>query len=433
MAIFRIVPRPGAPEPWAFHYPGLGGACAWLRDLGCEAGMRVGLCAANLPALPVLFQAAAVLGLDLVVVHHRLPPAERERQLGAAGVDRRFGEGAGATPLPATFADGTIPPAAGGGALVLHTSGTTGQPKRVRLPWERCARAAASVVAHLDLHADESWLVSLPLDHVGGAALVLRACLAGTPLVFAPLDVLGGGAVQAASLVPTQLHRLVRAGADLRGRRLVLGGAPLPPALAAAATAAGARVWSTYGMTETMAMISAGPAGAEVGAVGDLLPGWEARITDADAAGLGRLEVRGPGRCAGYEPQADAGPHTWLATGDLGRLCGHGLVVAGRLDDLIISGGEKVAPAVVEAILSACPGVEDIALVGRPDAEWGQRVEACFVGTAAMVDLAAWARDHLAPHQRPKAWHRIDALPRTALGKIDRGVLASTNPLLRQA
>lgn len=433
MAITRIRPRPGAPGPWAFHLPGLGGACAWLRGLGCAAGMRVGLSAANHPVLPALFQAAAVLGLDLVVIHHRLPAAERERHLDAAGVDLRLGGGAGAMALPEAFAEGALPPAAGGGALVLHTSGTTGQAKRVRLPWDRCARAAAAAVTHLGLHADEAWLVSLPLDHVGGAALVLRACQAGTPLVFASLDDLGGAAVQAASLVPTQLHRLVRAGAALHGLRLVLGGAPLPPALAGAATAAGARVWSTYGMTETTAMISAGLASTEVGAVGDLLPGWEARIADADAAGLGRLEVRGPGRCAGYEPQADAGPETWFATGDLATLRGRGLVVAGRLDDLIISGGEKIAPAVVEAALSACPGVEEVAIVGCRDAEWGQRVEAAVVGTAPIADLIAWARDHLAPHQRPKAWHRLAALPRTALGKIDRRALASTNPLHRQA
>lgn len=431
-----LVPQRGGPGPWNWRLPGLGGALAWLDQLGLGPHDRLTVTAPTSPALVALLQAAAVAGIELVLTHARLPPAVAAQQAAAAG-------GRLAPALPHAFPDGPCPTAMQpGGALILHTSGTTGAARRVRLPWDRVHAACAAAAAHLEMHPEETWLACLPLDHAGGAALILRAACAGSPLLVRErfsVDDLHLPAVHAASLVPTLLHRLVAAQRPLLQRpRLIIGGAPLDSGLRTEARVLGARVRTTYGLTETCAMVACQTAenGDEIRDEtrdetcnensGELIPGWEIQLDQPDAQGRGLIQLRGPGRCAGYDEDTtiDADPHTWLNTGDWGRIDAGRIQVLGRADEVIISGGEKIAPSVVEAILLRHPGLREVAVIGEADAEWGQRLIAIAVAAQATPvsdrELTAWCRDVLAPHQVPRAWRWVASLPRNDLGKLQR-------------
>ncbi len=250
----------------------------------------------------------------------------------------------------------------------------------------------------------------------------MRAWLAGgEPLVHPRFDVAAVAAADAdhVSLVPTMLGRLLDAGVDLaRFRTLLLGGAPAPAALLARARAAGARVVTTYGMTETAG-----------GCVYDGLPldGVEA-TADAD----GRLRLRGPVLARGYATAAGVEPlplepdpgGAWFVTGDLGRVDADGRVeVRGRADDVILTGGQNVVAGRVAALVAVHPGVAEAAVVGRPDPDWGERVVAVVVPRGTPPDLAAlraFLRDRAAPHELPRELVVTAALPLLPNGKVDR-------------
>jgi o-succinylbenzoate---CoA ligase len=220
------------------------------------------------------------------------------------------------------------------------------------------------------------------------------------------------------SLVPTMLRRLLDAGAPLHEFRCILvGAAATPPALRAAADAAGAPVFETYGATETWA-----------GVVYDgvALDGVQVRIDDSD-----EVQVRGPMLMRGYRFDAERTaaaftPDGWYRTGDLGAFDARGaLQVFGRIDDLINTGGVNVSPTAVEDALAGHPGVADLCIAGRPDAEWGERVVAFVLprdhGRPPSLDeLRAFGRERLSAAQLPREIVLVDSLPRTASGKVRR-------------
>jgi len=224
------------------------------------------------------------------------------------------------------------------------------------------------------------------------------------------------------SLVPTMLRRLLAAGDQAaRFRRILLGGGPVPPDLAAEATTRGAHLVRTYGLTETFG-----------GMVhdGHPLPGVDLRVEEPE----GELLVRGPMLFRRYRGDpgrtAAALRDGWLATGDLGRLAPGGrlLVVLGRRDDLVISGGVNVHPDEVEAVLARHPGVAEAAVAGRPDPEWGQRVAAFVVPRdparpPSLEELRAFARERLAAAKAPRELVLVPALPRGPSGKLLRRLL----------
>jgi O-succinylbenzoic acid--CoA ligase len=295
-----------------------------------------------------------------------------------------------------------------GDALVVATSGTTGDPKGVVLTHDAVLASATATSSALGIDpATDHWLACLPLAHVGGLGVVTRALLTGTQLTVLPrADPAAVAAVGATrvSLVATALRRL-----DVTSfRTVVLGGdAPpggLPP-----------NVVTTYGMTET---------GSGVVYDGVPLPGVEVREVD------GELHLRGPMLLRAYRDGTD--PKTaggWLPTGDAGSVGTDGLVrVDGRIGDVIVTGAEKVWPAPVEAALRGLPGVADVAVVGRPDAEWGARVVAVVVPSdpaapPTLDALRAAVRERLAPWAAPRELVLVDSLPRTALGKVRRSAL----------
>lgn len=355
----------------------------------------------------------------------RLPPVARQVLLDALRPTRIVGSDGEQHALP----DGIG--VEEGDALVVATSGSSGQPKGAVLTHDAVAASAAATSTRLGVDPSRHvWMACLPLAHIGGLAVVTRAILTGTPLVVLPgfeaetVEEAGrSGRVSHVSLVVTALQRLDPSVFDC----VLVGGSRIPDDLPR-------NVIPTYGMTET---------GAGVVYDGWPLDGVEvsfrssastrADIAGGDADTGGEILVRAPmllrcyrggddGRVVGPDGAAD-----WFATGDAGHLDDEGkLVVSGRVDDVINTGAEKVWPDAVERILAAHAGVAEVAVWKRPDPEWGERVVAWVVPTndgPSLHELRQMVSDGIAPWAAPKELVLVDDLPRTAAGKIRRRAL----------
>lgn len=304
-----------------------------------------------------------------------------------------------------------------GTALVVPTSGTTGVPKGVVLSHDNLAASALATIARLGLGEEDRWLCCVPPSHIAGLMVLVRARLQGAAAVlhprFDPAAVAAEDGVRVVSLVPTMLRRLLQAGVDLaRFRWILLGGGPIPAGLVAAATAAGAGVVATYGMSETCG-----------GVVYDgvALPGVSVAVAED-----GTIALAGPMVMQGYRLRPDETAAVlrdgWFRTSDAGELDGAGrLRVLGRRDDLIVTGGRKVAPAEVAAVLMEHPAVAEAVVAGRPDPEWGQAVAAVVVpapGAApTLAELRSFVGARLAAYKAPRYLVVVADLPRTPTGK----------------
>jgi len=299
--------------------------------------------------------------------------------------------------------------------LLIETSGSTGAPKRVVL--SRSAVLASASATHDRLGGPGRWVLALPPSYVAGLQVVVRSLLAGfDPLLgleAAGLDEVGdSGHPVYASLVPTQLRRLLEAEpAQLRRfDAVLLGGGPIDPELRRRAEAAGVRIVATYGSSETAG-----------GCVYDGVPldGVDVRIGQD-----GRIALRGPMLFDGYDGDPELTAATlvdgWFLTSDLGSWDDERLVVLGRMDDVVISGGVNVpTPAVARRLLEH-PDVRAAEVIGIPDDEWGQRVVAFVVGRIGRDEARDWVA---AVHPRAWAPHEVlltEELPLLANGKVDR-------------
>lgn len=327
-------------------------------------------------------------------------------------------------------------------ATIVFTSGTTGRPKGAVLTHGNHAASADAWAAVLRPAPGDRWLGCLPLFHVAGLAVLTRALRWGTELEihprFAPravADAIEVG-VTHLSLVAAQLTQLLDEASappvPATLRALLLGGGPAPPTLLARAQAAGYPVFTTYGMTETASGIAVG--GLDVETTGDPtalrpLPGVDVRIGMDD-----EILVRGPMVVSGYLAAPDATAAAvrdgWLHTGDTGSIDADGLLHIGdRRDDLIISGGENVYPAEIEAVLRRHPGVVEAAVTAQQDVRWGT-VPIAFIVPAPGArpqadDLASLCRQELASFKVPVGFSIVAALPRDGLGKVRRRALAA--------
>lgn len=315
-----------------------------------------------------------------------------------------------------------------GRSVLVPTSGTTGAPRWVEHTPAGVAASCRAVVDALDVDADrDRWLACVPLRHVAGRAIILRAAISRTPVVVHErFDVdavaAAAGTCTLVSLVATQLRRLLDASAPLERFRCVLvGGGPLSADLIDRARAAGVAVHTTYGLTETFG-----------GCVHDgvALAGVALRLDERTC----EILVRGPMVMRGYVDDASATRAAftgdgWLRTGDVGAFDETGqLTVVDRIKDLVITGGVNVSPAAVERVLVNHPRIADVCVVPGADPEWGERVVACVVPTApdqppTLGELRAFARDHLSPAELPREIRLIDVVPRTVGGKPLRRVL----------
>ena len=307
-------------------------------------------------------------------------------------------------------------------ALVVHTSGTTGAPKPVALTYGNIRANARGVAQAMQLGDDERWLCPLPLSHVGGLMVFLRSAILATTAVYAPppFDAdaiarqLREDDITIVSLVPTQLQRLLDAGATPGPtlRRVLLGGGAMPQALLERARAAGFPVCPSYGLTQACSTVTVAEPG-DLETAGKALPGVGVAIADDGEILVSGGTVNALGS---------------LRTGDLGRIDEQGrLVVTGRKGDMIITGGENVSPAEVEAVLIAHEAVAEAAVFARPHPLWGEAVTAWVVAKPGAEptqgSLRAHCLDRLAGFKVPKTFELKDALPRTESGKVRRSEL----------
>ncbi|WP_291898966.1 class I adenylate-forming enzyme family protein [Candidatus Microthrix sp.] len=307
-------------------------------------------------------------------------------------------------------------PIAVGDALIIATSGTSGRPKGIVHTHRSLEYMAFATSTALGVEGDTRWLVALPLNHIGGFSIIPRALHTGAGLELLPR--FEAGAVEAAaragathtSLVTTALARIDPS----LFRRILLGGSAIP-------TDRPDNCIATYGMTETAG-----------GVVYDGLPlnGVTVHIEAPDHDGLGEIRISSPTMMRCYrDGTVPFDPEGFLATGDLGRMGPDGrLSVQGRADDVIVTGGHKVWPEPVEALLRGAPRVADAAVRARPDPEWGQAVEALVVPTdpsapPSLGELRGIVKEHLPAYCAPQQLTLVDELPRTELGKLRRSRL----------
>jgi O-succinylbenzoic acid--CoA ligase len=390
-------------------------AAAGLVARGVRPGERVGLALTPGTDLVVLLHACWMAGA--VAVPHDLRLTEAERPRADHVVDAVAPRPVDGTPLRREHDLAAT-------AVLLQTSGTSGAPKPVELSFGNLLWSALGSGVALGTQPAERWLCALPLSHVGGLGIVVRSSIGATTALVHPgwdtervLGALEREGVTLVSVVPTTLARLLDAG--LRHpphlRCALAGGAPVPPALVGRALEAGIPVAQTYGLTEATSQVT-------TAAPGD---------TEADAGPplfCTRVRIGPDGEIHVTGPTVAGPPGRELATGDLGALDAAGrLTVTGRKADTIVSGGENVAPAEVEAVLAEHPAVSEAVVLGRPHPEWGEAVVAQVVlrpgAHASEAELRRHAAARLAGFKVPKEIAFASALPRTRSGKILRRAL----------
>lgn len=315
---------------------------------------------------------------------------------------------------------------------VVLTSGSGGDPRPVRLTHGNVASAVHSSQLRLGNTGDDKWLLTLPLFHVGGLSVLWRSAAAGGTVVihdkFDPAraaQAIKDGSASMASFVPTMLYRMLEADpGPYRGMRgLLLGGAAANRDLVERGIEAGLPILQTYGMTETASQIATVSPGAAVDALGTAgRPLADMEVTTG-GAGVGEIIVSGPAVSPGYvgEPDRTEGHRT----GDIGYLDDKGrLVVLGRSDDMVVTGGENVYPARVADVLSGHQFMDRIEVVAVPDSEWGRILVAVVVGDPASEDrIERWAQERLPRHEIPRRWVFVGELPLLRSGKVDRVAL----------
>jgi O-succinylbenzoic acid--CoA ligase len=425
-------------------------------SLGDPDRQRVGVLLETRPSFAAVVFAAIRRAVTAVPLNRALDEATLCAQAERADLDvlvcsdETESDATAVAPCPVVSVDGAAtdevadPPASETAfaheALLMFTSGTTGDPKGVRLTVGNLLASAVASAFRLGVDPADRWLAPLPMYHMGGLAPAIRSTLYGTTTVLqrefdatATADVIADCDVTGVSLVPTMLTRLLDAGwsPPAHLRFVLLGGGPAGEDLIERCEKRGVPVYPSYGTTETASQIAtATPAQAfdSPGTVGHPLLGTTVEVVDdghrCDPDEVGELVVAGPTVTPGYLDAERESTGGVLRTGDLGYRDADGrLHVVGRVDDTIVTGGENVHPATVADAIRECPGVEDAAVVGLDDEEWGQRVAAAVVGDVSLAALEEHCRDRLGDFQRPKTVAVLDALPRTASGTVDRAAL----------
>ncbi|WP_031457938.1 o-succinylbenzoate--CoA ligase [Chloroflexus sp. MS-G] len=372
----------------------------------------------------------------LLVVDHDLLPLARDAAYTCPIVTlEELTTSTTTQPLPAPPVDLDAP------HTIIYTSGTTGRPKGAILTAGNHWWNAIGSLINLGLHDDDRWLAVLPLFHVGGLSILLRGAIYGMPVVlherFDPALVrreLSEQRITIVSLVAVMLQRLLaidQAPFPPHLRCVLLGGGPIPQTLLKQCAERGIPVTQTYGMSEAAsqaATLAPHEALQRLGSAGKPLLPVELRIITpsgqiAAPGEIGEICLRGPTISPGYLGSPLRRPDEWFHTGDLGYLDSEGyLYVVDRRSDLIITGGENVYPAEIEAVLLSHPAVSEAGVVGLPDPEWGQRPVAAVVCRQPITtdDLIAYCRTQLASYKVPRTIVFVDELPRTAAGKLRR-------------
>ena len=449
---------------------------AALHARGVRPGDRVAMLSPNSDALIVQLFACWWLGAVACPLNLRWSVAELRHALGDCGarlllVDPTQGRAASElqdlaavlpTPALEAQAHGLAPcdDLRGGGdtlAVILYTGGTTGRAKGVMLSHANLWSASMTRGAELNNSPDSITLLVAPLFHVAGLGRLVGQTIVGGACITMPqfrpdaaIAAIEQFGISDIMVVPSMLQSLLDApgfdAARVRSlNRIAFGAAPMPPDLLERALAAWphAEFFQAYGMTETAGAVCINlpanhslqaRASGRLASVGRAGLGAEIRVVDergvdVQRGTVGEIIVRGPMVTRGYwgqpETTAQALRDGWLHTGDGGRMDDEGyLFIADRLKDMIISGGENVYPAEVEAALRSHPAVADAAVIGVPDRRWGEAVHAVVVarapaaGDALRDDLLDWCRGRLAGYKCPRSMAFVEALPLSAAGKV---------------
>lgn len=320
---------------------------------------------------------------------------------------------------------------------LMFTSGTTGEAKAVQQTYGNHVSSAKAAQSHLGYDHSDRMLIVTPLFHMSGLAQVYRSAIFGATLyieskfdVNKTLQLIETEQITQLSLVSIMLHRLLDAGLSrFQLRTLLVGGGPVPRSLLEEAERRNLPIAQTYGMTETCSQVATllpSEALTHIGSSGRAISPTKLRINNH-----GEIEVKGPTVTPGYYKQSEA--NTWTEdgywqTGDLGMIEDGYLYVHDRRSDLIISGGENIYPAEIEATLLRCDGIQDAGVVGRPDATWGAVPVAFVVGSFDPGVMQVTLDSQLAKYKHPKAIYPVERLPRNANGKLMRHHLKELLP-----
>jgi acyl-CoA synthetase (AMP-forming)/AMP-acid ligase II len=435
-----------------------------LRSIGVEPGTRVALVFSNGPELIQLLLGVASVGAIAAPLNPAytateyafylgeiepgfvlLPPGDHaivRRVAGRARIVDAVCPGDGTVDLGVrASASGRSPASPDDVALLLHTSGTTSRPKKVPLLHRNLASSAVQIARHYGLTSEDVSYCAMPLFHVHGLVASVLATFAAGGTVVVPHRVgprrferdLSRYGVTWLSAAPTLLGMLLEGlpaaadGAFPRLRFARTSSSPLPlRLLTRAEERVGVPVVEAYGMTEASHQISSNPLPPDrsvPGTVG-IATGTELMVIEGEVA------IRGPGVMPGYlddgESNKEAFVAGWFRTGDLGTIEDGYLRLTGRLKEMIIRGGENVSPYEVEQALLRHPAIEDAVCFGVPSEKYGEEVSAAVRCRAEVTEreLVRHCREHLAAYKAPKTIRIVEAIPRTATGKVQRRKMA---------
>lgn len=440
--------------------------CQQMTLAGINPGQHVAMLMMNSTLAIVPFFAAMRLGLVFVPLNTRLTIDELDFQLKKSDVDwllpygttnmlaelrdkgHQFANFSRKIEKKFTFSQQSVnleKP-----FLIVHTSGTSGKPKGATLTYGNVfysAMASAYRIGHLP---DDKWLCVLPLFHVGGLSILIRAMLYGITVDLREKfdsdminHALTHDDITLVSLVPTMLYRLLEARTEAwnpKLRLVLLGGAAATPELMARCIEENIPVATTYGLSESASQVATtlpGDAVRKPGTVGKPLMFTQLKIVDENGYQqaeneYGELLVKGETVMQGYYNNPSATAETiqdgWLHTGDIGYLDEDGdLFLVQRRSDLIVTGGENVYPAEVEAILRKHPTIQEAVVVGISDPEWGQKVAVAIIisdrQSLSENEIEEYSRENMASYKIPRIIKFVDELPLTGSGKIQRNAV----------
>jgi O-succinylbenzoic acid--CoA ligase len=436
--------------------------CARLEARGVKRSDRVAVLLDRSHQAVQLVHALARLGAVIVPLNTRLTPVEMGAQIEDAACQWTFStlkekslkgairlEDLKAASNHARWLSGALNLDDDFG--ILFTSGTTGRPKGAVLTWGNVFWSATASAFRLGVLPGDRWLLTMPLFHIGGLSILFRSALYGTAVVLPdfPADQfdlacmwkrMHESRITLVSLVPTMLYRLLKEYPSKTDwpaslRLILLGGAAASPEILSRGLAMNLAIAVTYGLSEAASQVATAPPDLthrKPGSVGRPLQWTHLRVVDdlgneCPPHDIGEIQVSGPTIMRGYLKYLVL-QDGWLKTGDLGYLDDDGdLWMVQRRTDLIISGGENIYPAEIEAVLRQHPSVEASCVVGIPHPEWGQQVAAGVVlnskNNLTPRAVEAFCREHLAGFKVPRHIMLLESLPKTASGKVNRDLV----------